>query len=96
MSDTQSNNTGGVCSDLKADIPISPLWHMGKAAKFDSKKIFDIMQKAIDYLTCKAKNKLHFENREKEFLKESYEAFWWGGQYKGWKEAAKLARHYVQ
>ena len=93
-----NNNTvkaGGVCSDLKADIPMSPLWHMGKTALLESQKNFDAMQKAIDYLACKAKNKQSFENKEKEFLKEVFEAFWWGGQYKGWKEAATLAKHYV-
>jgi hypothetical protein len=92
------NNTveaGGVCADLKADIPMSPLWHMGKAAKFESEESFDTMQKAIDYLACKAKKHQSFENKEKEFLKEVFEAFWWGGQYKGYKEAAQLARHYV-
>ncbi|MCP3931734.1 MAG: hypothetical protein GY705_21875 [Bacteroidetes bacterium] len=95
MDHNNAVKAGGVCSDLKVDIPMSPLWHMGKAAKFESKASFDSMQKAIDYLTCKAKNHQPFEDKEKEFLKEIYEAFWWGGKYKGWKEAAQLARHYV-
>lgn len=95
MGDIQTGNPGGVCTNLKVDIPVSPLWHMGKAAKFESQESFDAIQNAIDYLACKARNRLRFENRDKEFLKEIFEALWWGGQYKGWKEAAKLARHYV-
>jgi hypothetical protein len=95
MSSSGIGKSGGACAKLKVDIPMSPLWDMGKTALFESQKNFDAMQKAIDYLTCKAKNKQAFENNEKEFLKEIYEAFWWGGQYKGWKEAAQLANHYV-
>lgn len=95
MNHKESIKTGKVCSELKVDIPMSPLWHMGKAAKFDSKESLKTMQNAIDYLACKAKNHQSFDNKEKEFLKEIYEAFWWGGQLKGWKEAAQLARHYV-
>jgi hypothetical protein len=95
MGDINTVKAGGVCSDLKADIPMSPLWNMGKTALFESQKNFGAMQKAIDYLACKAKNKQTFQNKEKEFLKEVFEAFWWGGQFKGYKEAAQLARHYV-
>jgi hypothetical protein len=95
MGHANTVNAGGVCSDLKADIPMSPLWNMGKTALFESQTNFDAMQKAIDYLACKAKNKQTFESKEKEFLKEVFEAFWWGGKYKGWKEAATLAKHYV-
>jgi hypothetical protein len=95
MGHIDTAKAGGVCSDLKADIPMSPLWNMGKTALFESQNNFDAMQKAIDYLACKAKNKQAFENKDKEFLKEVFEAFWWGGKYKGWKEAATLAKHYV-
>jgi hypothetical protein len=56
MSNTGIEKAGGACSDLRADIPMSPLWNMGNAAKFESKESLDTMQKAIDYLACKAKN----------------------------------------
>jgi len=83
------------CLAKKVDIPISPLWHMGKAAKFGSDTNLKTVQEAIDYLTCKAKAKTEFNADDKEFLKELYEAFWWGGNYSGLKEAATLANHYV-
>ncbi|WP_020405817.1 hypothetical protein [Hahella ganghwensis] len=83
------------CLAKKVDIPNSPLWHMGMAAKFGSNSDFKTMQDAIDYLTCKAKSRMEFNATDKEFLKELYEAFWWGGHYKGLKEAAALADHYV-
>lgn len=83
------------CLAKKADIPMSPLWHMGKTAKFGSDGDLKVMQEAVDYLTCKAKEKMEFNSDDKEFLKELYEAFWWGGHYKGLNEAAKLANHYV-
>jgi hypothetical protein len=95
MSSSGTGKSGGACADLRADIPMSPLWHMGKTAAFQSKESLVTMQKAVDYLACKAKNHQTFEKNEKEFLKELYEAFWWGGEYKGWKEAAQLAKHYV-
>lgn len=79
----------------KAEMPMSPLLSMAKIAKFGSVKELTYMQDAIDYLTGKAKAKLDFEDDEKEFLKEIYEAFWWGGHYKGLKEAAQLANNYV-
>ena len=95
MSSSGTGKSAGACADLRADIPMSPLWHMGKTAAFQSKESLVTMQKAVDYLACKAKNHQTFEKNEKEFLKELYEAFWWGGEYKGWKEAAQLAKHYV-
>lgn len=83
------------CLDKKSDIPMSPLWNMGKVAKFDSSTDFKYLQDALHYLTCKAKAKLTFTADEKEFLVELYEAFWWGGKYKGLSEAAQLANHYI-
>ena len=68
---------------------------MGKAAKFDSDKNFKVIQEALNYLACKAQAILPFNDDEKEFMVEIYEAFWWGGHYQGLKEAAKLANHYV-
>jgi hypothetical protein len=84
-----------VCLDKKVEIPGAPLWHMGRAAKFGDQKSFQYVQDALDYLTCKARAKMPFEAQDKEFMKEVYEAFYWGGLYKGYKEAAQLANHYV-
>lgn len=83
------------CLVKKSDIPMSPLFNMANVAKRDKTSDLKILQDAIDYLTCKAKAKLVFNSEEKEFLKELYEAFWWGGMYKGYKEAAQLTNHYV-
>ncbi len=83
------------CLAKKADIPMSPLANMAKVAKLDSSEDLKYIQEAVNYLTCKAMAKLNFTDDEKEFLKEIYEAFWWGGQYSGYKEAAQLANNYV-
>jgi len=83
------------CLSKKTDIPMSPLYNMAKVAKLESSEDLKYIQDAINYLTCKAMSKLTFTNDEKEFLKEIYEAFWWGGQYSGYKEAARLANNYV-
>ena len=56
---------------------------------------YALLQNTIDYLSCKAKAGMPFTEDEKEFLIEIYESFWWGGAYKGYWEAAKLANHYV-
>ena len=68
---------------------------MANVAKRNVTSDLKSLQDAIDYLTCKAKVKMDFTADEKEFLKELYEAFWWGGMYKGYREAAQLANHYV-
>lgn len=83
------------CQEERENIPGAPLWHMGKVAVFKSKKSFDLLQNTIDYLTCKGKQGKKFSNDEKEFMKELFEAMWWGGKYRGYAEAAKLANHYV-
>lgn len=83
------------CLEDRENIPGAPLWHMGKVAVFESKKSFDLLQNTIDYLACKGKLDKNFSNDEKEFMKELFEAMWWGGQYLGYREAAKLANHYV-
>lgn len=92
------------------EIPMSPLWHMGKVGLAggtvrkgiiadyvcsESKASLKILQDAIDYLTKKARSKTAFTDSEKEFLVEIYEALWWGGSYEGFPEAAQLANHYV-
>jgi hypothetical protein len=77
------------------NMPMSPVWHLGKMAAFGNKSSYKLIQDALDHLSCKAKSKAQFEDSEKEFLIEMYEAFWWGGKFKGLPEAAKLANHYV-
>ncbi|GAB1268968.1 hypothetical protein NBRC116493_22210 [Aurantivibrio infirmus] len=86
---------GNQCLEERTEIPGAPLWHMGKTARFESKESFDLLQNTVDYLTCKAQAKLPFTANEKEFMKELYEALWWGGHYHGFHEAAQLANHYV-
>lgn len=83
------------CLAKKADMPMSPLFNMANVAKRNATGDLKELQDAIDFLSCKAKAKMDFDADDKEFLKEIYEAFWWGGQYKGYKEAAQLANHYV-
>jgi len=83
------------CLDKKANMPMSPLFNMANVAKRNATGDLKYLQDAIDYLTCKAKAKLNFDEDDKEFLKELYEAFWWGGQYEGYAEAAQLANYYV-
>jgi hypothetical protein len=83
------------CLAKATDIPGAPLWNLGKGAVFGSDEGFTQVQKAVDYLTCKAKARLPFSADERTFLKELYEAFWWGGKAKGLWEAAELASHYV-
>lgn len=83
------------CLEKATDIPGAPLWSLGKGAAFGSDEDFAQVQKAVDYLTCKAKARLPFSADERTFLKELYEAFWWGGKAKGLWEAAELANHYV-
>ena len=91
----QLKKTATSCLTIKADMPMSPLWNMAKAAKRNSANDLKYLQDAINFLTCKAKAKHKFSGDDKEFLKEVYEAFWWGGSYNGYKEAAQLANHYV-
>lgn len=86
---------GNQCLEDRENIPSAPLWHMGKVAAFESKESFDLLQNTIDYLTCKGKAGRQFTSNEKEFMKELFEALWWGGKYHGFKEAAELANHYV-
>lgn len=83
------------CLADRENIPSAPLWHMGKVAMFESKESFNLLQNTIDYLTSKGKLAKPFTDNEKEFMKELFEALWWGGHYRGYKEAAALANHYV-
>lgn len=78
----------------KVDIPSAPLWHMIRAGRGDSESA-KVLQSAIDFLTCKTKHGLEFDEDDKEFLVELFEALYWGGKYKHWPEAAELADHYV-
>lgn len=86
---------GNKCIEERENIPGAPLWHMGKVAAFESKKSFDFLQNTIDFLSCKGGLKKPFTDDEKEFMKELFEAMWWGGKYLGYREAAQLANHYV-
>lgn len=95
MSQSNLVEKGSLCLDDRDDIPGAPLWHMGKIAAVDSQASFELMQNTIDYLTCKGKQGRPFSDSEKEFMKELFESFWWGGTYLGYHEAAKLAAHYV-
>lgn len=54
-----------------------------------------MLQNTIDYLACKGKVSMTFTSDEKNFMKELFEAMWWGGIYLGYREAAKMAHHYV-
>lgn len=49
-----------------------PFIAMAKVALLDSQSDFDLLQKAIDYLTCKAKAKMAFTKEEREFLEDFY------------------------
>ena len=82
------------CLAKAVPIPGWPLWTMGKAA-LGSQSDFDLLQNAVDYLTCKAKAKMPFTDDEKAFLKRLFECLWWGGELKRYPEAAELADHYV-
>jgi hypothetical protein len=88
-------NKAKACLAKAAPIPGSPLWNMGKVAVLGSRDSLQVLQNAVDYLTCKAQAKLAFSSDDKEFLVEIFEGFWWGGRLKGWPEAAQLANHYV-
>jgi hypothetical protein len=95
MSLKKAIDKGNQCLVDRENIPSAPLWHMGQVAVFETKESFDLLQNTIDYLTCKGKLGKPFSNNEKEFMKELFEALWWGGKYHGFKEAAELANHYV-
>lgn len=86
---------GNNCIEERENIPGAPLWHMGKVVILESKNSFNLLQNTIDYLACKGKLNKRFTDNEKEFMKELFEALWWGGKYHGFHEAAKLANHYV-
>lgn len=74
---------GNQCLEDRENIPSAPLWHMGKVAAFESQESFNLLQNTIDYLTCKGKAERAFTKNEKEFMKELFEALWWGGKYHG-------------
>jgi len=88
-------NGGSLQKSTKGPTPTAPLWHMAKVAVGDSKESFDLLQAEIESLTKKAKRKQSFTADEKEFLTDLYECLWYGGNYKGFTEAAELADHYV-
>ncbi|MBZ5624164.1 MAG: hypothetical protein LAQ69_36520 [Acidobacteriia bacterium] len=83
------------CLAKSAPIPGWTLYHMGAAA-LGSKSDLDLLQLAIDYLTCKAQAKMTFTADDKDFLVHIFEDLWWGGEFKRYTEAAALADHYVK
>ena len=96
MSATQQlTKKAKACLAKKTEIPMSPLYHMGMAAQFKKESHLKYVQDALNFLACKAQVKLPFSEDDKEFLVEIYEAFYWGGLWVGYPEAAKLASHYV-
>jgi hypothetical protein len=80
--------------DEEVNIPSAPLYHLGMAALGSKNNLIEI-QNTVDHLDKKAHAKEPFTEDEKEFMKELYEAFAWGGIAKGMPEAAALADHYV-
>lgn len=86
---------GNKCLEDRDNIPGAPLWHMGKVRFFGSQESFDLIQNTVDYLACKGQSGRLFTDDEKEFMKELFEALWWGGTVRGYAEAARLADHYV-
>jgi hypothetical protein len=80
------------CLAKAAPIPGWPLANMSKTALFNSKSDFDLLQNAIDYLTCKARLKMAFIDEEKGFLKAIYEDFAVGGRVKGYFRSRRTDR----
>ena len=76
-------------------IPSAPLWHMGWVKLNDSESSFNLLQNAVNHLADKGRHSQPFTDDDKEFMKELFEALWWGGKVKGMDEAAQLANHYV-
>jgi len=89
------NQKSQACLSQRVEIPGAPLWHMGITGAFGNEDSLELLQNTIDYLTCKGQIGLDFTDDEKEFMKELFEAMWWGGKVLGMKEAATLSNHYV-
>jgi hypothetical protein len=83
------------CQAKAVAIPSHPMVEMARVALLNSKSDFDLLQNAIDYLTCKAKAKLAFLDDEKTFLIDLYKDMSLGGSLKGYSDAAKLLSHYI-
>lgn len=83
------------CLAKAAPIPGYPLYNMGAVALWDSKSDFELLQNAVDYLTCKAKANMPFTEDEKQFMIDLFSDMSLGGRVKGYSEAAQLVRHYV-
>ena len=73
----------------------APFYHASKVHLLNSTESFKLIQNQITFLDCKARNNQNFDKKEKEFLKNLFEVMWWGGQAKGFSEAANLANAYV-
>ena len=70
-----------VCLAKKADMPMSPLINMANVTVFNNTGDLKSIQDAVDFLTCKAKAKMKFDEDDKEFLKELFEAFWYRAEW---------------
>src|SRR5215470_5139965 len=84
------------CLANAVPIPGWPLVDLIRAAAFNSQSAFELLQNAIDYLTCKAKANTQFTDEEKAFLRAFYSDLSRGGEwYMGFPEAAALMWHYI-
>jgi len=92
---TELLESANECLEYREEIPSAPLWHLGKIGVFGSQESYNLIQNTADYLTCKAQLSLSFTDTEKTFMKELFEAFWWGGKAHSFHEAAQLSSHYV-
>lgn len=72
-----------------------PMYHMARVHYGGSTDSFKLLQNQIIFLDCKARNGKNFNKDEKEFLKNLFEAMWWGSKARGFHEAGKLADAYV-
>ena len=78
------------CLAKKADMPMSPLFNMANVAKRNATGDFKSMQDAVDFLACKAKAKMEFDEDDKEFLKERLRHFGGVGNMKAIKKPRSL------
>ncbi len=83
------------CLAEQVPIPGMPMVNLTMGALFGADEQIEAVQAAIDYLNCKGKADMAFNDPEKTFMRELFEAFDWGGWVTGRPEAAMLAGHYV-
>jgi len=83
------------CAAQATPIPGYPGIDMAMIRIFKSQSTFEVLQKTVDYLTCKAKAAMPFTDQEKTFLKDFYSWIATGGAWTGLPEAALLLRYYL-